>query len=248
MSGFLKQYKNKVGTHVLISSNDLCFNKRNQSNRTLLSALVEVAQNTIVLFFQTPSHMMQILRHLDTSMLAFIAVRLIWIIYTKHRDVRVRLTSLSSISRCPSVAYRRSVSVKNLSSNESLYTLKNREQSKPTVTHSKRTWWRKFCNRQEDGVWRVPVNQTACPGGSWADFGLLFLHSAPVRSAPKYHPLCASGLRCRSLYGCETVPTQCPCRGNRTSTSCHQWTTPEGEFDWTETRYQMEGSNEFCKT
>lgn len=74
MSGFLKQYKNKVGTYVVknLHRNDLCFNKRNQSNRTLLSALVEVAQNTIVLFFQTPSHMMQILRNLDTSM----AVRL----------------------------------------------------------------------------------------------------------------------------------------------------------------------------
>lgn len=77
-SGFLKQYKNKVGTHLVINwhRNKLSSNKQNQSNRILLSALVEVAQNTIVLFFQTPSHMMQILGHLDTSMLVFTAVRL----------------------------------------------------------------------------------------------------------------------------------------------------------------------------
>lgn len=36
---------------------------------TLLSALVEVAQNTIVLFFQASNHVMQILRHLEASML-----------------------------------------------------------------------------------------------------------------------------------------------------------------------------------
>lgn len=48
---------------------------KNQSNGTLLSALVEVAQNAIVLFFQTPSHVMQVLRHLEASVSVFTAVR-----------------------------------------------------------------------------------------------------------------------------------------------------------------------------
>lgn len=84
MSGFLKQNKNKVGTCVEINwhRKDSSFNKGNQRSGTLLSALVEVAQNTIVLLFQTPSHVMQILRHLDTSALALVAVRLTGMIHT----------------------------------------------------------------------------------------------------------------------------------------------------------------------
>lgn len=76
--------------------------------------------------------------------------------------------------------------------------------------------------RGQDGEWKVPVNLTACPGGSSADSGLLSLHSAPVRSAPKCRPPPASELRCHSQCGCEIVPSQCPCRGHRTSPSRQQ--------------------------
>lgn len=74
------------------------FQQGKQSNRTLLSALVEVAQNTIVLFFQTPSHMMQILWHLFTSMLACVAVRLDHELYTPSVDVLESDSHLSPAS------------------------------------------------------------------------------------------------------------------------------------------------------